>query len=106
MSRFDQPGWVETDSADNGIATATKAAVAGSQYVIYSVTASFTSTTAKLLQVKDGSTVIYEEVIYDGGNIPFPKGIAITPGNAVSAVLAASGAGANIGYVNIHGNTV
>lgn len=97
MNKF---GWTETDSQSGALATATKAAVAGKQYVLGGVSASYATTQTGLLQVKDGTTVIYEAYVYDSLDITFPEGIAITPGNSVSAELAA---GSGIGKVNIHG---
>jgi len=98
-----QAGWIETDSKDNAEATASHAAATGRQYVIYSVDASFSAAATKLLQVKDGTTVIWEGYVVNSRDISFSEGIAATPGNAVSAVLAASGTGGLIGKVNIHG---
>lgn len=98
-------GWIETDSQDNAAATAAHAAATGKQHIIYGVSASFSATATKLLQIKDGSTVVWEGYVYDKTDLTFPQGIAATQGNAVSAVLAASGAGGTIGKVNLHGET-
>jgi len=101
----EQAGWVETASADDAEATATRAADSDKQHVIYGIDASFTSTVAKLLELKDGTTVIWSGIVYDSREITFPVGIPLTKGNAANVVLAASGAGANIGYVNMHGRS-
>ncbi|MCK5640810.1 MAG: hypothetical protein KAJ19_08435, partial [Gammaproteobacteria bacterium] len=63
------------------------------------------ATNIQLLQIKDGATIIWEDYVYDKVNIPFPAGLSATKGNAVSAVLAASGTGGQIGKVNLHGIT-
>jgi predicted dinucleotide-utilizing enzyme len=101
-------GWLAKDSQDNATATATKAALTGKQHVIYSVSASFSATAAnKLVQLKDGTTVIWEGYVTDNGReFTFPKGIGIARGAACSATLAASGAGGTIGKLNLHGETI
>jgi hypothetical protein len=102
-----QVGWIEKASADNATATATHAAPTddSKQHVITSVSASFATTRAKLLQLKDGTTVIWEGYVYDKDHITFPEGgVGITVGAACSAVLAASGSG--LGKVNLTGITI
>lgn len=97
-------GWAVTASDTNAVTTASKAAATGKQHVVYAVSASFASTTSGiLLQIKDDTTVIWEDYVYDSQPFEFPKGLAITPGNACSAVLAASGGA--IQKVNLHGVT-
>lgn len=97
-------GWVATDSKDNAIATATKAAATGKTHIITGAFASFSATKSGLLQVKDGNTVIAEQYIYDSGYIPL--NVKATAGNAVSAVLTASGTATTLGKVNLTGFTV
>lgn len=102
-------GWNEYDSATNATATATRAAAAGKNHVIYSASGSFSGSIATpvLMQIKDGSTVIWEDYIYDAKVMMpiFPRGLRITEGAACSAVLAAGGIGI-VGKVNLHGATV
>lgn len=102
-----QAGWVAVDSKDNAAATAAKAAPTDTrkQHVVYEVDASYSATKTLLLQIKDGTTVIWEGYVYDQRHVSFPRGIAITIGAACSAVLAASGTGGVIGKVNLHGVT-
>lgn len=101
----DQTGWNAKDSKDNAAATATKAAETGKQHIVYSVSASFSATATKLLQILDGVTVVWEGYVYDKEKIPFPKGLSISKSAACSALLAASGTGGIIGKVNLHGVT-
>ncbi|KKL97624.1 hypothetical protein LCGC14_1832630 [marine sediment metagenome] len=96
-------GWIEQDSQDDAIATATHAAKTRENHVVMSVSASFSTSTTKLLQIKDDTTVVWEGYVYSSENIPFPNGIEITQGKACSAVLAASGTGGVIGKVNLTG---
>lgn len=99
-----QAGWNETASDTNAVTTATKTAEAGKQHIIYGVSASFASTASGiLLQIKDGSTVVWEDYVYDSGSFTFPAGITLTKGVAASAVLAASGG--PVQKVNLHGVT-
>ena len=90
---MERAGWVATDSKDNATATATKAAETGRHHMVYSVDASFSATAIQLLQIKDGTTVIWEGHVHDSREVQFPAGISISLGAAASAVLAASGTG-------------
>lgn len=93
------------DSKDNALATAT--APAGNQNqrnYITGVDASFTTLdTVKLLQIKEGTTVIWEGYVHTSANISFPSPLVGAYGSAMSAELAASGTGSNVGKVNIRG---
>ena len=96
-------GWVENDGQTNAIATATHAAKVRENHVVMSVSASFSASATKLLQIKDGSTVVWEGYVYNSEHVPFPNGIEISQGSACSAVLAASGTGGVIGKINLTG---
>ena len=97
-------GWIVTDSKTNATATAAKAADASKQHIVKQLSASFSASTTALLQLKDGNTPVWEGYVVDSAVIEFSEGIAITFGNACSAVLAAGGAGV-VGKVNMHGIT-
>jgi len=99
-----QAGWAEVDSKSNAVATATKAAITNKQHIVYSVDASFSATATILLQIKDGTTVVWEGYVYDSREVTFPSGLAITKGAACSAVLAAGGVGIT-GKVTLHGRS-
>ncbi|CAM4098124.1 hypothetical protein L1N85_10695 [Paenibacillus alkaliterrae] len=99
------PAWRASGSADNALATATKAAVTGKRHYITGVSASFGAAAIKLLQIKDGAAVIWEDYVHNGFQIVFSQPLAITSGNAVSAELAASGTAAVLGKVNLTGFT-
>lgn len=96
-------GFVATANATNALATATKAAVTGKTHYITGVSASYSAAAIGTLQIKDGSTVIWEGSIHNQRDVKF-KGLRATTGNAVSAELAAGGAGV-VGRVNIMGFT-
>jgi len=99
----EQPGWIESDDGSTSIATATKTAEVNKQHIVHSVDASAVGAAeVLLLQIKDGTTVVWQGHVHQQRNIPFPKGITITRGAACSAVLAA---GAGVTYVNLHGTT-
>lgn len=93
------------DSQDNATATATAAAGnANQRYYITGVDASFTTLdTVQLLQLKDGSTVVWEGYVHTSAFISFPSPIMGSLATAFSAVLAASGTGGNLGKVNLRG---
>lgn len=97
-------GWVESDSQDNALATATKAAETSKTHVITGVYASYSAAVTGLLQIKDDTTVIFEQYVVNATEIPL--NITATQGNAVSAELAASGTLGQIGKVNLTGYTV
>lgn len=104
MNSIHPAGWIEIDSQDNSLATATRAAEPGKNHIIYSVDASFSAATAfKLLQIKEATTVIWEGYVSDSREVTFPRGLKITEGVVCSAELAASGTAAVIGKVNLHG---
>jgi len=97
--------WAVTASQDNAEATASKAGVTGQTHYITHVAASFSAAATKLLQVKDGSTVLWEGYVVNAQVIPFDRPLKVTRGAAASAVLAASGTGGVLGKVNIAGFT-
>lgn len=103
MNRPDE--WSEKDSQDNSDATATHAAIARRTHVITGVVASYgDSSVSGLLQVKKGSTVVIEHYVHGADSLAME--LKVDENQAVSAVLAASGAGGTLGKVNITGYTL
>lgn len=98
--------WTVTASADNAAATAEKAAATGKKHYVAHVSGSFSVAKIKLLQIKDGATVIWEGYVHNALTADFPVPLPVTKGNAVSAVLAAAGTAGEIGKVNISGFTI
>lgn len=92
-------------SQDNAVATATAAAgTANQRYRITGMEASFSvNTTAGLLQLLDGATVIYEHYFTGGMRHNFIQPIQGSLGSSFSAVLTASGTAGVIGKVDIRG---
>src|SRR6185437_3375409 len=109
MAAINPVGWTATGTATAATATATQAAPSGGNktHILYGVDWGFSATPAApvLLQIKDGSTVIWSTYVLAGDRRVFERGIAVALGNAVSAVLA-SGGGSVVGYVNIDGVTI
>mgnify|MGYP001547679759 CR=1 FL=1 len=109
MSAINPAGWTATGTATAAAATATKAAPTGGNvtHIIYGVDWGFSIAPSApvLLQIKDGSTVIWSTYVLAGDKRVWGRGLKITSGNAVSAVLASGGAG-SVGLVNIDGVTV
>ena len=99
-------GWIVNATATHAIATATRAAKTGYQQILGHVDASCSTTPASpvLLQVKDGTTVIFQAYVSTTKDFDFEYGAAGTAGNAMSAVLADCGSGV-VGSVNLHGLT-
>lgn len=97
--------WHVTDSDDNAESVASKTGITGQRHVVTHVSASYTAAATKLLQIKDGTTVILSRVVYSAADLSFPSGLRGSSGALVSATLAASGTGGVTGYVSIHGYT-
>ena len=96
------------DIKDIALATATFAAGSVNQRnYVTGIDASYTTLdTVGLLQIKEGTTVIWEGYVHTSDAISFPSPIMGGYGTAMSAELAASGTGSNIGKVNIRGYRV
>lgn len=93
-----------SDSKDNAIATATAAAGTATQrYYITGMDASFSASATKLLQLKDGTTVIWEGYFTNQMRHNFIHPIKGTLGASFSAVLEASGTAGVIGKVALRG---
>ena len=99
--------WTARDGDDNSASAATKTGIAGQRHVVTSITASYATTPAapKLLELKDGSTVVWSLYITAGVHVPFPKGIRITAGADAVGALATSGTGGVVSTVTITGYT-
>ena len=100
--------WVESDNADNDVATASHAAVAGKRHVATSVTASFSAASVvKLLTITctiEGTSTTITHYVHNAEVIPLNlRGDVNT---LISAALAASGAGGTVGRVNLTGYTI
>jgi hypothetical protein len=99
--------WSEVPAAaDNLAVTATRAAVAGKSHYVTGFSASFSAAVAgKLLELKDGATVIWRGYVHNERDIEFQHPRKITAGAAASLTLAASGTAAVLGAVTLHGYT-
>lgn len=97
--------WCVTASADNALATATKAAAADKAHYISGIAAGYSAAKVGLLQVKDGAEVIFEHYVDTAFDLSFPAPLKSTRGNAISAELAASGTAGVLGKVNLVGFT-
>lgn len=79
------------------------ASTTGQSYYITGVDASYSSSSQTgLLQLKDGTTVIWQQYVTGSGNYNFPSAIRGKANQAFSAVLAA-GAASVVGTVNLRG---
>lgn len=100
--------WTATDSDDNAESNATKAAVTGQRHVITGVAAGYATApaTAKLLQLKRGTTVIWSTYLTTAKEVNFPSPIRGNLSEAVTATLAASGTGGVVSQVTLMGYTI
>lgn len=98
--------WTVTATADNGAATATKAAESGKAHYITGVSGGFSAAIAgKLMTLKNGTTVVGNFHVHNQRDISFPFPIRLDTGAAAELSLAASGAGGSIGAVTLTGFT-
>lgn len=99
--------WRETANADNGVATATKAAKTTGRHVAACVIASYSSSsTSGLLTITvtlggTSSTITH----YIHGADVIPLDLTCDVNTSVAAALAASGTGGVTGRVNLLGHT-
>lgn len=105
-----QADWVVRTSADNALATVTRAGEPGGRHVITGISAYFSTTApaSKLIEILVGGVVQWEGYVHAGQlTIPFSDGMAIRggAGQDVSVRLAASGAAATLGKLAMWGYT-
>jgi hypothetical protein len=106
ISRPEGAGWAEDATADNAIATATRAAVVDQRHYITGASGSFSAAAAgRLLEILEGANVIWSGYVHDQRDISFSVPIRGAAGGAVSARLAASGSIGVIGAVALTGFT-
>lgn len=103
-----QSVWSITVTADNAAATVQRAAVNGLTHYITSISGSFSAaqTAAKLMTLKDGTTVIGNFHVFNNRDLTFDDPIKLTQGNLAELSLAASGTGTQIGAVTLSGFTI
>jgi len=97
--------WGEDTAGAAAGATATKAAQSERTYKI--LWATFYTDADSLLQIKDGSTIVWEghlDVDVQGTtlHVTFPGGLDGTKGNAVSALIAASSADCRVTFGGVY----
>ena len=99
--------WTARDGDDNAASAATKTGVTGRRHVVTGIAASYATTPAapKLLEIKDGSTVVWSAYITAVFSEQFPAGIRISSGADAVGALAASGTGGVVSTVTITGYT-
>lgn len=97
--------WTVSASADNALATASKAAEAAKRHYITAVGGSFSNAVTRLLQIKKGTDVIWEQYVVNSFSHEFARPIQGDVNELVSAELAASGTAGQLGKVNITGYT-
>lgn len=100
--------WTATATADNALATATKAAGgAGVSHYVTGLQASFSAAAAgKLATLKEGASILASFYVHNDLQVTFPKAIKIAANTAVSVELAASGTLGVIGAVNLQGYSI
>lgn len=99
--------WVVTANADNGVATASKAASGNNAHYITSVSGGFSGTAAgKALILKSGSTEIARWYVFDENTVSLGKPLKVPPGAVANLELEASGTGGRLGAATMTGYTV
>ena len=90
-------------NADNAIATATIAAVAGNYLEAISCTFGYSGAVPAnaILTLKDNATTILTIPVKENGQISLDGYVSAGVNTNLSASLSASGSGGNVGYVNL-----
>lgn len=92
------------DSQNNAAATASVTPDSNQVVHVTGLDASYSvGSVVGLLQIKDDTTVIWEQYVIGSANIDFSHPLIGTQGKSVSVVLAASGTAGQIGKVNLRG---
>ena len=97
--------WSVGATADNGAAAATRAAETGRAHYVTGLYASFSAANIKTLTLSDGTTTLTFHV-HNQRDLVFAKPLKFLQGATVTATLAASGAGGQIGAVVLTGFTI
>lgn len=99
--------WVESESADNLAATATRAAPPGGlAHFITSVSGGYSaSANGKTMILREGATEKARWYVYDSFALSFSSPIQIAAGAAVSLELEASGGAGNLSAATLTGYT-
>jgi hypothetical protein len=100
--------WSITVTADNAAATVQRAAEVGRVHCITSISGSFSTSqaVAKLMTLKDGTTVIGNYHVHTVLPFPFQFPIRLSPNTLAELSLPASGTAGQIGAVTMTGFTV
>jgi len=99
--------WSITTTADNAAATVTRAAEAGKQHCILSISGSFSAAVAgKLMTLKDGATIIGNFHVHNQRDIVFERPLKLSVNSLAELSLAASGTATQIGAVTMTGFTI
>lgn len=98
--------WGATANQDNAVATATRAAVAGSRHYAVAVLVGFTDPAATgTYRLTVGGAAVLEGVVHGSAIVALPAPYGATEGSALAAQLDASGAPGTLGYVTLLGFT-
>lgn len=97
--------WTVRAGNDNATSTATKSGIAGQRHYVTGIAASYATSPAapKLLEIKDGTTVVWSVYLTNTFTHNFDRPLRITRGAAAEAVLAASGTGGVVSTVTLDG---
>lgn len=98
--------WAVTTTADNAVATVTKAGESGKNHYVTSIHGSFSAALIKLMTLKNGATVLGNYHVHNQRDVVFAKPVKITSGNAAEISLVASGTAGTIGAVVMKGYTI
>lgn len=99
--------WTARDGDDNAATAATKTGVSGQRHVVTGIAASYATTPSapKLLEIKDGATVIWSVYITGPITHAFGKPLRLSSGADAVGALAASGTAGVVSTVTLEGYT-
>jgi hypothetical protein len=105
LTHIDATDWVVSTSADNALATATKAADPMRCHYVVGYVAGFSGAVQKVASLKAGGATLLSIPIKDAGNglVIFPRPIKFGRNQSVSLELPASGTAGILGYVALIG---
>lgn len=98
--------WSATATADNAVATVTRAAEAGRRHYVTGISGSFSVVLVRLMRLLAGATVLGSFHVHNARDVEFTIPIELPENTAAVLDLAASGTLGQVGAVVLRGYTI
>jgi hypothetical protein len=98
--------WTLTATADNAVATVTRAAEAGRRHYVTGVSGSFSAALIRLMRLLTGAIVVGSFHVHNSRDVEFATPIEVPENTAATLDLAASGTLGQVGAVVLRGYTI